>query len=280
MADTTLSKVSVWMYHTAGDTFTVTANVYALDGSGNPTGASLGSDSLNESDIDEAPGGWVDFTFTPSITVTEGVQYGIIFTSGDVNPLYGNSVDDIDIPGALNTMGSWSAKTHKIRSRVYIAGALSLENNDNPVTGFGLINNTIFVYYFGLFPTIPVTLAKAANPDPADTETGVRKGTTQISWDVSAGATSYDVYFGEAGSMVYVGNVAVNYLSTILAFSYGTNYAWRVDARNETDIVEGDVWTFSTEVFAPPVFNAADPNMMVTQRRLLVAADNKLFYET
>ena len=286
MAEVLLSKVSVWMYHQAGDTFTITANLYAVDGGGAPTGASLGSKSLNESDIDEAPGSMVDFTFSPSITIDTDTEYALVFTSDAVSITgHGAATQDpnlADIKGALYVSGAgWSGKIHRIRSQIYIDGALNLDNDSYSTnTSYGLQSTDFITYNFGLFFTVEGGLDKAVNPVPADTASGVRKGTTQISWDAVDGATSYDVYFGEAGSMAYVGNVAVNYLSTILAFSYATNYVWRVDPRNDDGVTEGDEWTFSTEVFAPPVFNIADPNVMVTQRRLLVAADNKLFYET
>jgi len=58
--------------------------------------------------------------------------------------------------------------------------------------------------------------------------------------------------------------------STIL--EYGTQYFWRVDSANEFGVALGDVWSFTSLVFAPP----AD---MVTTKRLVVAANNTIFYE-
>lgn len=78
-------------------------------------------------------------------------------------------------------------------------------------------------------------------------------------------------------------------------FDYGTTYTWRVDATNEYGTTIGDEWTFTALEFAPPLptgvtmvdgtlesGTAGSPtgeNNMMTVKRLMAAAQNKIWYE-
>ncbi len=93
--------------------------------------------------------------------------------------------------------------------------------------------------------------AKADDPDPADEATLVSLPVT-LSWDESAGATDYNVYFSKVGdSLVLMGNVDVNNYEPYCRA--GTEYQWRIDANNADGATQGDVWSFTT-----------DPNYTIT----------------
>ena len=88
----------------------------------------------------------------------------------------------------------------------------------------------------------------AVNPSPADGATGFcDDGASAISWDVVAGATSYDIYFGE-GSLpgTLTSNVGTNSYSTGV-LSVGTTYYWQVVPKNSCgDAIGASTWTFTT----------------------------------
>ena len=100
-------------------------------------------------------------------------------------------------------------------------------------------------------------------------------------------AETYDVYFGPTGDLSLISfdqsglSIEVPY-----TLEYNTEYSWRVDATNEFGTTTGDVWSFTTLVFAPPTIsvdgssNPTGLNNMVTLKRIVVAAANKIFYET
>ena len=100
-------------------------------------------------------------------------------------------------------------------------------------------------------------------------------------------AETYDVYFGPTGDLALIsaGQAGLS-IEVPYALEYNTEYSWRVDATNENGTTTGDVWSFTTLLFAPPavsVDGSSNPtglNNMVTLKRIVVAAANKIFYET
>lgn len=89
--------------------------------------------------------------------------------------------------------------------------------------------------------------AKATDPTPEDGATKLAVDVT-LGWQGSAGAESYDLYFGSANPPVT--RIAAGLAETAYAppstLAYGTTYFWRVDAKNSIGTTAGDVWTFST----------------------------------
>ena len=94
-------------------------------------------------------------------------------------------------------------------------------------------------------------------------------------------------------------------------FGYNTIYTWRVDSTNQFGTTSGDSWTFTSVPEDPPsvtyYYNSgtpfyyyllpdgvhpptgventdyvivAQPNVMLTHKRLVVAANNKIWYES
>lgn len=104
----------------------------------------------------------------------------------------------------------------------------------------------------------------------------------------------YDVYFDSGSGMELVGEGLSETSLTVLfgPFEYGTTYSWRVDATNEYGTTEGDVWSFTCLSFKPPLptgitldsegnptGTASGDNTMITIRRLVAAANNKIWIE-
>jgi hypothetical protein len=97
-------------------------------------------------------------------------------------------------------------------------------------------------------------------------------------------AETYNVYFGYASGsleLVSAGQSDTN-LQVPFSLDYDTEYQWRVDAV-DGETTTGDVWTFTTMVFDPPTPSGTPVNGLngiATVKRLVVATDNKVFYET
>jgi len=117
---------------------------------------------------------------------------------------------------------------------------------------------------------------------------------------------TYDIYFGtDPGNLVPLeANLTATQLSIYGPFEYDTTYYWRVDATNEYGTTTGDVWSFTTLDLDPPIsswelipggsgsgplddppgvegtdFRWLGNNNMVTTRRLVAAAYNRIWYE-
>ncbi len=103
--------------------------------------------------------------------------------------------------------------------------------------------------------TVILSPSVATTPNPTDTATGICYSgvgsINSVSWAASAGATSYDVYFG-AGSLP--GAVTANVLTT--SYSTGallanTTYYWRVVSKNSCgNAIGSSTWTFTTRLAA------------------------------
>ena len=107
-------------------------------------------------------------------------------------------------------------------------------------------------------------------------------------------AETYDIYFGPTGDLALISfdqaglSVEIPY-----ALEYNTEYSWRVDATNENGTTTGDVWSFTALSYVPPLPTGitldgdGNPtgtptglNNMVTLKRLVVASNNNVYYET
>ena len=97
-----------------------------------------------------------------------------------------------------------------------------------------------------LVPGAPVV---PTNPSPADDATGVALS-GNLTWTFGADTDNYDLWFGEAGSMVEVVDNAVIGAGTYAysSLSEDTEYEWQVIAHNSSDraTTNGPVWSFTT----------------------------------
>ena len=89
-------------------------------------------------------------------------------------------------------------------------------------------------------PTVPTT------PLPADGATDVAI-TANLDWADSAGATSYDVYFGTSSPPAFVANVASSDYD-LPSLIPNQHYYWKIVAKNSCGDTPGAEWDFTTEV--------------------------------
>ena len=111
----------------------------------------------------------------------------------------------------------------------------------------------------------------ASNPQPSDGAADVRGwkgysctsvGQLSLFWDAAPGGVGYFVYVGTSTDLAS-DNIRGSPFSAFGApppnngttfsedadFSQGTTYYWRVDAKNEAGITQGNVWSFTTAVW-------------------------------
>lgn len=130
------------------------------------------------------------------------------------------------------------------------------------------------------------------NPTPSDTDTGITL-TPRLQWEVSGEGLkegdNFDVYLKaddlDFGPENLLRNVTDLDVQVIAGLIYNTLYYWQVvPFSEEGDLLGDDAWSFTTLPFLPPApsggGNPTGLNNMITVKRLIVAADNKVFYET
>jgi Concanavalin A-like lectin/glucanases superfamily len=97
----------------------------------------------------------------------------------------------------------------------------------------------------------------AYNPDPCDGEPLVA-ATTNLEWDLAAVVTNCDVYFGSDPNFINNPKVVdaqnVELYDPPVDLDDETTYYWRVDARVDTTVYEGDIWEFTT-ITADPILD-------------------------
>jgi len=90
---------------------------------------------------------------------------------------------------------------------------------------------------------------QAREPQPVDGVTDVSL-TTALTWRPGREALSHDVYFDTDAEAVALGTIPATTRTeqsyTPVAMEFGTTYYWRVDEVGETEIHEGDLWSFTT----------------------------------
>jgi len=161
--------------------------------------------------------------------------------------------------------------------------------------------------------------AKATVPSPADTVDGVALNLSTMTWTGGATASSYNllVDVGDGLESQEDGLEEGSWTLSIVPLAYRTVYTWRIDSINVYGITTGDEWTFTTLSFSPPGMTYWDsaggyyyrllidsdgdygdhpadggventdweklagylPNFINTNRRLIAAAENRIWYE-
>ena len=88
-------------------------------------------------------------------------------------------------------------------------------------------------------------------------------------------AITYNVYFGPTGSMVLVASGLSTSVWQIDTGPLSSNqeYSWQINTVNEYGTTYGDIWTFTSMTFLPPVTTGAPIQQLVG------AAANAIWYE-
>jgi len=96
--------------------------------------------------------------------------------------------------------------------------------------------------------------AQAYSPEPADGAADVAVDAT-MNWRPGREVTSHDVYFGVDANAVAEGAVAAETVTrhnfTPDAMDFGTTYYWKVDETGDAGTYAGNLWSFTTQEFAP-----------------------------
>jgi len=98
------------------------------------------------------------------------------------------------------------------------------------------------------------TPVQAFGPAPADGATGVNVETA-LDWRPGREASSHTVYIDTDGAAVAAGTAAAHTAPdhgyTPSALTFATEYFWKVDETSDAGVYPGNVWSFTTEEFAP-----------------------------
>ena len=101
------------------------------------------------------------------------------------------------------------------------------------------------------FYQIPV---QAREPQPADDATDVALD-AQMNWRPGREATSHQVFFGTDSNAVADGlapaGTVTDHRYTPASMEFGVKYFWKVDEIGEAGTYAGDVWSFTSQEFAP-----------------------------
>ena len=131
----------------------------------------------------------------------------------------------------------------------------------------------------------------AVNPTPADTASSIAMAPL-LQWDIDGPPGGDDYFFiylntdidkmGTAAGL-QVGWRISQELQVLSGLVANTTYYWQVHVANTQGWSESAIWSFTTRNFAPPVVpgggTPTGENNMLTVRRLVVAARNRIYYE-
>lgn len=280
----TITDVALYCYKygSCGD---VTVSIRKTTG-GKPSGDDLCSVTVDESEISNFPTrAWYTFTLDTSYALDDATQYAIVFraTSGDAANYFG--------PFGYGSTG-------------YVGGGLASSPNSGDTWGTVSTTNDMDFRIYGGTP-LP---GKPTNPSPTHTGTDITLDETPLSWDASdPAADTYKVYMreqGDAWALVGDSQAAVEWVIAFGTLGYGTTYEWRIDATNVYGTTTGDTWNFGSIDYdqirisyrlisggsgAGPYDDPAGTegtdwswtglNNMITVRRLVAAANSKIWYE-
>jgi len=269
-----------------------------------------GDRSFEEYHLESLPSKPINPTPTDTGTEIDFSDYTISWEDGGGADTYNVYFGDIDTPVFLGNQAG-TTKIIPYTTDVDEEGVTHAYVNGNEISW-----NALFYWRIdavndagtttGDVWTFDARPAKVTNPGPADVASDI-KLYPEYSWDASTVATSYDLYVGIGELMGAVaidvpGITDTSYDSAVVDFQngyvwgYNSVYYWRVDAVNDFGTTEGDVWTFNSIDYAPPlptgvtltdvVGDEGEPtgtptgeNNMITVRRLVAAANNTVFYE-
>lgn len=95
----------------------------------------------------------------------------------------------------------------------------------------------------------PCPIDPASNPNPVNGATNIPIAGNTATWTNGTGATQIEIWFGQAGNLVQVYNGAPITSLSLAPFEplqYNTTYGWQVKGKNDTCVVPGTVWSFTT----------------------------------
>lgn len=200
--------------------------------------------------------------------------------------------------GGLNNCISWAFPSGASYTQIKSADGGSSWTKETGITGI-----------YQTWGTEGSAPGKPTNPSPTDAISDITLDETPLSWDASvdASADTYEIYFRESGGdweLVGIAQVGVSWDIAFGILDYETTYEWRIDATNVYGTTTGGTWTFGSISYDqirvsyrlisggngagpyddPPGTEGTDwawtgLNNMISVRRLVVVAYNKVYYE-
>jgi len=188
----------------------------------------------------------IDYNATANLSVTASSASPISYqwyqgTSGDTSNPVGTDSDSYTTPNLTETTSYW----------VRVSNECGSVDSDTA---------TICV-----LPTIPIYLS------PSDGATDILLD-SDLDWEDSSGATSYDVYFGTSSPPQYVNTVTESYYDPGPLDACST-YFWKVVAKNDCGETHGEEWSFTTIIILPEPFSNLAPSNGATDVALDIDLD-------
>jgi len=174
------------------------------------------------------------------------------------------------IVGTSSAILSWTAGDGAALHDVYLGTDLNALKYQDSQTGTdttidGLVTET--TYYWQIVevegdgitvhesPVWSFTIAPetAYDPSPADGEVLASDAVVILSWKAGLDAKQHKVYFGtDPNTITHLGFPTTNTTFDLLGLvEIGKTFYWRIDEVSGTDIVKGNVWSFSLAAPAP-----------------------------
>jgi len=272
-----------WKYGTPGN---ITVSIKGVDADSKPTGDDLCTVTVDPSVVSTLPTiGWYTFTFVAPHVLSDATEYAIVVRTAT------GSTSNYYCPFGYGSSG-------------YAGGGSAISTNSGASWGnISTTNDMDFRIYGGVaLPSKPTT------PSPTDALTDITLDHTPLSWVDGGGADTFEVYLrvqGEDWTLVGVAQAGITWTIPFETITYGTTYEWRVDATNVYGTTTGDTWSFDSITFdricisyvlvtggsgagpydTPPGVEGTDwrwtgENNMLTVRKLVAAANNKIWYES
>ncbi len=176
--------------------------------------------------------GAANVVLSPTLSWTAGdgaVSHNVYFGTASPGASQGNQSGTTFNPGALTPSTTYFWRIDEV-------------NESNGVTTGNVWN---FI----------TTTGQALSPSPANSATSVSLNPT-LSWTAGSGAESHNVYFGTASPGISQGNQSGTTFNpgTLAA---NTTYYWQIDEVIGSNIITGNVWSFTT---APLKATAPNPS--------------------
>ncbi|KKN10841.1 hypothetical protein LCGC14_1032460 [marine sediment metagenome] len=260
----------------------VTVSIRATDENDKPTDGDLASFTFDGSTLTTSNSGeWTTRNFDSPYSLSSGVIYAIV----------------------IRHDGSSHLRYRRQSNGAYGGGGLHTSSNSGGTWGDISTSDVKFAVYGDV--ALP---GKPTTPSPTDAVSDITLDETPLSWVSGGNTDTYNVYFrlqGEDWVEVSSAQAALEWAIVFGTLGYEATYEWRVDATNIAGTTTGDTWSFDSLVFdqlrvsyvlisggsgAGPYDDPAGTegtdwrwtgiNFMTAIRRLVVAANSKIWYES
>ena len=185
------------------------------------------------------PSGVTNTTLSLSTNENATCKYGNI-----QNAYFGSAANTFTTTGARSHLSAIAGLTDGA-SYIYYVRCKDSANNENA---------NDYVISFSVASTPPasddggggIPPAPPTNPMPSDQANSVSIN-TDLNWQSSSDAVSFDIYFGETSPPTLIRNNLTELSFNPSSLSPQTKYYWRVAVWGENDITVGPIWSFTTE---------------------------------